>query len=95
MIQTTLRNQLVYSAIAQQIVNDLLINATCQYDTIECHKYHEDMIFEREDNNFQDIWARIVNYEIAELYDNLEEYGRESVKQFVREVYPEWRESMN
>ncbi len=95
MIQTTLRNLSVYHAIGEIIVDNLLDKAICQYDPIECHKYHEDMIFEREDNNFQDVWATIVNYEIAELYSSLEEYGRESVKQFVREVYPEWRESMN
>ena len=95
MIQTTLRNLSVYHAIGEIIVDNLLDKAECQCDTMECHKYHENMIFEREDNTFQDIWARIINYEIAELYDSLEDYGKESVKQYVQEVYPEWRESMN
>ena len=95
MFQTTLRNHLVYDAIGQQIVNDLLSKSECQYDVLECHKWHEDMIFDRQNNTFEDIWQSIVNYENTELYDNLEDYGKASVKQYVREVYPEWRESMN
>jgi len=91
----TLRNLSVYHAIGEIIVDGLIRKATCQSDPIECHKWHEDMI--REDNNFQfdDVWATIVNYEIAEIFCSLEEYGKESVKKFVREVYPEWRESMD
>lgn len=95
MIQTTLRNATVYNAIGQIIVDNLLSEAAWQYDPIECHKWHEDIIFEREDNTFEDVWGRIVNYEIAELFHNLEDYGKETVKQYVKEVYPEWRESMN
>ena len=92
---TSLRNATVYNAIAQTIVDNLLIEADLWHDPIECHTWHEDMIFERQDHTFADIWHRIVNYEIAELFHNLEDYGQNSVKQYVQEVYPEWRESMN
>jgi hypothetical protein len=107
MPQTILLNQSVYDAIAQQIVDDLYNHVRNQHpdNHNDAHKYHEDLIFEREidcENGdgeryyFEGIWQHsIINSEIADIFDTLQPYGQKSIKDYVRDVYPDWRESMN
>ena len=107
MPQTILHNQSVYDAIGAQIVDDLYNHVWSQHseNQNESHKYHEDMIFEREvfydggDSEkyyFEQIWQHsIINSEIAEIFDTLQPYGQKSIKDYVRDVYPDWRDSMD
>ena len=106
MLQTILRNKSVYDAIGAQIVDDLYNHVRHQHSQSQSdiHKYNEDLIFEREifyedgtseSFTFEQIWQHsIINSEISELFDALQPYGQQSVKDYVRDVYPDWRESM-
>lgn len=103
--QTKLQNEAILDEIARQIIHDLNIQAIyCGVGhTIENRKWHEDCINERtvdltedysETYSFDDIWEIIINSELQNVYDSLELYSQKYVRDYVRDVYPDWRHSM-
>lgn len=105
-MQTTLQNQAIVDAIASKIVDELYnrVRYSCDDLFIEMHNYHEDCINEREifydDSNsekltFDCIWDRIMNSELHSLYQSLEDYSQQEVRDYVRDVYPDWRDSID
>lgn len=105
-MQTTLRNQTIVDAIASKIVDELYNRVRYSHESLhsEIRKFHEDCINEREvfydDTNseqftFDCIWEDIINTELYNLYDSLEVYSQKEVRDYVRDVYPEWRYSVD
>jgi hypothetical protein len=101
-MKTTLQNQAIVDAIASKIIDEL--NNCVRYSHESLHsvmrKFHEDCINEREvfydDTNseqftFDCIWEDIINSELFNLYDSLEGYSQVEVRNYVRDVYPDWR----
>lgn len=104
-MQTKLQNQTIVDAIASKIVDELYNRVRYSHESLhsEMHKFHEDCINEREvfydDTNseqftFDCIWDVIINSELFNLYDILECYSQKEVRDYVRDVYPDWRDSM-
>lgn len=105
-IHTELQNQLILDAIASKILHEL-DNATKNYhheDVLLKRKFHEDCIFEREVGDqdgteqyrFENIFQwEIINSELENVFDSLEGYSQQYVKDYVRDVYPDWRHSMD
>ena len=102
---SAIQNEAIVDAIARAIVQDLhsqLQNLHVQ-DVVLGHKYHEDIVLEREifhedgyseKYHFSMIWNCITNSELENLYDSLEDYSQDYVKDYVRDVYPDWRDCM-
>lgn len=103
--QTKLRNQAIVEAIGEQIIDEL--NRLVQYShtslLLEMRKYHEDCINEREvfydartseKLTFDTLWEVIVNSELQDIYESLEDYSQEEVRNYVKDIYPDWRDSM-
>ncbi len=105
-MQTTLQNQAIVDAIASKIISELYnrVRYSCDDLFIEMHNFHEDCINEREifydDTNsemltFDCIWELIMNSELHNLYESLEGYSQVEVRNYVRDVYPDWRDSID
>ena len=101
-MQTTLQNQTIVDAIASKIIDELNNRVRYSHESLhsEIRKFHEDCINEREvfyddDNSeqftFDCIWEDIINTELHNLYDSLEVYSQKEVRDYVRDVYPDWR----
>jgi hypothetical protein len=101
-MQTKLQNQTIVDAIASKIIDELYNRVRYSHESLhsEMHKFHEDCINERElfyddtiseQLTFDCIWEVIINSELFNLYDSLESYSQKEVKDYVREVYPNWR----
>jgi len=101
-MQTTLQNQTIVDAIASKIVEELYNRVRYSHESLhsDMRKFHEDCINEREvfydDTNseqftFDCIWEDIINSELFNLYDSLEVYSQVEVRNYVRDVYPDWR----
>jgi len=99
---TTLQNQTIVDAIASKIVDELYNRVRYSHESLhsEMHKFHEDCINERElfyddtvseQLTFDCIWEVIINSELYNLYDSLEHYSQTEVRNYVRDVYPNWR----
>jgi hypothetical protein len=104
-MQTKLQNQAIVDAIASKIISELYNRVRYHHATLhlEVHKYHEDCINEREiiyDDfrdvlSFNSIWDLIINTELYNLYESLEGYSQKAVRDYVRDVYPDWRDSID
>jgi hypothetical protein len=105
-MQTKLQNQAIVDAIASKIISELYNRVRYHHATLhlELHKYHEDCINEREifydDSNsekltFDCIWEFIINSELYNLYESLEGYSQKEVRNYVRDIYPDWRDSID
>lgn len=103
-MQTTLQNQTIVDAIASKIIDELNNRVMYSHESLrnEIHRFHEDCINENridyedgdwEQCTFADIWSYIINTELHNLYESLEEYSQKEVRDYVRDVYPEWRYS--
>jgi len=101
-MQTKLQNQTIVDAIASKIVEELYnrVRYSCDDLFVAMHNYHEDCINEREvfyddtdseQFTFDCIWEVIINSELFNLYDSLEVYSQVEVRNYVRDVYPDWR----
>ena len=101
-MKTTLQNQAIVDAIASKIIDELNNRVRYSHESLhsEMRKFHEDCINEREvfydDANseqftFDCIWEDIINSELFNLYDSLEGYSQVEVRNYVRDVYPDWR----
>jgi hypothetical protein len=101
-MQTTLQNQAIVDAIASKIIDELNNRVRYSHESLhsEMRKFHEDCINEREvfydDANseqftFDCIWEDIINSELFNLYDSLEGYSQTEVRNYVRDVYSDWR----
>jgi len=105
-MKTTLQNQAIVDAIASKIISELYnrVHYSCDDLFVEMHKFHEDCINEREifydDSNseqlsFDSIWDLIINSELQNIYESLENYSQKEVRDYVRDVYPDWRDSID
>jgi hypothetical protein len=104
--ETELQNQLILDTIAKKILTDL-DNAVVGYhheDVLWKRNFHEDMIFEREIGDedgteqyrFENIFQwELINSELENVFDSLEGYSQQYVKDYVRDVYPDWRHCMD
>jgi hypothetical protein len=104
-IQTKLKNQAIIEAIGEQLIDDL--NRLVQYSHVslmlEMREYHENCINERvifydahtsEKLNFDTLWELIVNAELQDIYESLQDYSQKAVRNYVKDVYPDWRDTM-
>jgi len=100
--QTKLKNQSIIETIGQQLVDDLysLVKYSHESLTLELHEYHENCINERENARtseklkFKELFNLIVNSELQDIYESLQDYSQKAVRNYVRDVYPDWRDSM-
>jgi len=76
---------------------------------LEMREYHENCINEREifyfdrfdENlsgseklNFDTLWELIVNSELQDIYESLQDYSQKAVRNYVKDAYPDWRDTM-
>jgi len=105
-MQTKLQNQTIVDAIASKIIDELYNRVRYSHSEMhtEMHKYHEDCINEKElfyddtvseQLTFDCIWEVIINSELFNLYESLEHYSQKEVRDYVRDVYPDWRHSID
>lgn len=103
--QTKLKNQAIIEAIGEQIIDDL--NRLVQYSHVslmlEMREYHENCINEREifydartseKLTFDTLFELIVNSELQDIYDSLQDYSQKAVRNYVKDIYPDWRDTM-
>lgn len=111
MPNTKLKNQMIIEAIGEQLIDDLNRLVQIQpWEEIEMREYHENCINEREifhvDHTderltgtekltFDMLFELIVNSELQDIYDSLQDYSQKAVRNYVKDIYPDWRESMD
>ena len=77
---------------------------------LEMRQYHENCINEREifhvdrfderltgseKLTFDMLFELIVNAELEDIYDSLADSSQKAVRNYVKDIYPDWRESMD
>ena len=103
---TEFHNLTILDEIAKTILSNLdrSVQGLHREDVILKRKFHEDCIFEHvvgdetgtEKFHFENIFQwEIINSELQNLFDSLEIYSQQYVKDYVRDVYPDWRESLD
>ena len=104
--QTKLKNEMVIEAIGQQIIDDL--NRLVQYSdpslALELRQHHENCINEvevfydartSEKLTFDSLFELIINAELEDIYESLADSSQKAVRNYVKDIYPDWRESMD
>lgn len=102
---TLLKNQAIVEAIAEQLIDDL--DRLVQYSHVslmlEMREYHENCINEREifydartseKLTFDMLFELIVNSELQDIYDSLQDSSQKAVRNYMKDVYPDWRDAM-
>ena len=110
MTNTLLKNQMIIEAIGQQLIDDLnrLVELR-PWIELEAREYHENCINEREichvdphdqrltgseKFTFDMLFVEIINCELEDIYDSLADSSQKAVRNYVKDIYPDWRESM-
>ena len=111
MTNTLLKNQMIIEAIAEQLIDDLNRLVQLQpWEELEMRQYHENCINEREichvdphderltgseKFTFDMLFELIINAELEDIYDSLADSSQKAVRNYVKDIYPDWRETMD
>jgi len=111
MRNTKLKNEMIIEAIGQQLIDDLnrLVELR-PWIELEARKYHENCINEREichvdphdqrlsgseKFTFDMLFELIINAELEDIYESLADSSQKAVRNYVKDIYPDWRETMD